>query len=89
MIAIEYLPTYFEVIIFTLVDQVLGPKSNPAELPIDGMSSIYVLIKKLYRAMEESKNSSRPVKFLSRYGVLCSVLKDGTSRAAEHALADY
>ncbi|KAK3176578.1 hypothetical protein OEA41_007901 [Lepraria neglecta] len=45
----------------------VGPKANPANLPTDGRSSIYVLLTKLFSAMEDSKGSQTPIKFLSRY----------------------
>lgn len=50
-----------------LIDESTGPKDNPAELPSDAKSSIYSLLTKLFSAMENSKNSEKPIKFLSRY----------------------
>ena len=43
-----------------------GPKNNPAKLPTDGTSSIYILLTKLFSAMEGAKDSQSPIKFLSR-----------------------
>lgn len=48
-------------------DSVKGPKDNPAKIPTDGRSSIYLLLTKLFSALEGSKNSQSPIKFLSRY----------------------
>ncbi|KAL2038000.1 hypothetical protein N7G274_009220 [Stereocaulon virgatum] len=45
----------------------VGPKANPAELPVDDGSSIYVLLTKLFGALENAKGSQNPIKFLSRY----------------------
>ena len=46
-----------------------GPKDNPAELPIDRKENIYVLLTKLFSALEKNKDnkeSKTPIKFLSR-----------------------
>ena len=47
----------------------IGPKTNPAKLPTDGSSTVYSLLTKLFSAMEDSKDSGRIIKFLSRYVV--------------------
>ena len=46
-----------------------GPKSNPAKHPTDCKSSIYMLLTKLFSAMEGTKGSEKPIKFLSRYAL--------------------
>ena len=46
-----------------------GPKDNPAELPKDRKENIYVLLTKLFSALEKNKNNKEPktlIKFLSR-----------------------
>jgi ABC-type tungstate transport system permease subunit len=45
----------------------VGPKENPAKLPIDGTSSIYELFALLFEAAIATASSSAPVRFLSRY----------------------
>ncbi|KAK5675039.1 hypothetical protein LTS12_029583, partial [Elasticomyces elasticus] len=45
----------------------IGPKENPASLPENSQSTIYSLFTKLFSAMERSKESDKPIKFLSRY----------------------
>lgn len=45
----------------------VGPKENPAHLPIDGKTSIYELFALLFQAAIDTASSSAPVRFLSRY----------------------
>ena len=47
-----------------------GPKDNPAELPTDRKENIYVLLTRLFSALEKNKDNKgtkTPIKFLSRY----------------------
>ncbi len=45
----------------------IGPKSNPAGLPLDQKSTIYELFALLFQAAVETSTSPNPVRFLSRY----------------------
>ena len=45
----------------------VGPKSNPANLPLDQSLSIYELFALLFQAVVETSSSKNSVKFLSRY----------------------
>ncbi|KAL6720733.1 hypothetical protein ACLMJK_002658 [Lecanora helva] len=61
-----------------LADSSTGPKGNPASLPIDGRSSIYMLFAKLFSAMESSRDSQNPIRFLSRYDSSACNIKESS-----------
>ncbi|KAK4694773.1 hypothetical protein P7C71_g2859, partial [Lecanoromycetidae sp. Uapishka_2] len=54
----------------------VGPKENPAKLPTDRKANIYILLTKLFSALEKSKSSDKPFKFLSRYDSSAGNIKE-------------
>ena len=68
-----------------LVEQVSGPRSDPAELLADQPATgrtIYDLFSKLFCAAVESANSQQQVRFLSRYDKSATNIKESSIWAA-------
>ncbi|KAE9378272.1 hypothetical protein N431DRAFT_528464 [Stipitochalara longipes BDJ] len=56
----------------------VGPTSNPANLPTSGSSSIYDLFTQLFRACISSQSSPTPIRFLSRYDKSAANIKESS-----------
>ncbi|KAM0802258.1 putative extracellular tungstate binding protein [Usnea florida] len=59
----------------------VGPKNNPAEIPTDRRESIYVLLMRLFSALEQNKDNKEPrtpIKFLSRYDSSACNIKESS-----------